>query len=450
MSRAVRLVIIAMLLIVGGSPITSANVPWAPHRVMVMVFPTDEPGHRYELAIGSTAFVVRSGRRGVSAMVMSDASQAVSLRTIPGCRLIAHFTATSGHLYAIALTSPTEASVSEAFGDTETPLRAESDARCVLPPTDALPATTQSPAPAPTDRAEPFPIYGLGRIGYALPSWIRAAWNGPFAFIAPSTDIDVADYRIVVPSPGGTLDERVGRLVEELRGDMSHATEPVVATLDAPSGPVGRVTRQLLGVPSGIEGHYLWATCPDGTALEATFTQPSTADEAATTALAAWDDIAAMVVPCHEDVRIVLDHDPVIGDAALLAELLRDWTHRQVGQWAAFRDLVTKGDPALKPYLTRAGAIRDEIARIDRDERARLARLYPEPFARPVMIVAAATAGLDVPAMIDRLGRPRSRADVEAMEQAAEAGFALWIGAIQEAYRSLGLGDPDPFPRASS
>lgn len=317
----------------------------------------------------------------------------------------------------------------------------------VLGATLAGSATAQSPAPR---QPEPFPLYGLGRIGYALPSWARAPWNGPFAFVAPGTNNDVADYRIVVPAPGGSLDARVGRLVEELRGDMSHATEAVVTTLDTPSGSVARVTRQLTGVPSGIEGQYLWATCPDGTALEATFTQPTASGDEATTASAVWDDIVVMVVPCHEDVRIVLGQEQVTGDAARLARLLRDWTHRQVDQWAAFRDLVTKGDTALKPYLARADAIRDEIARIDREERARLARLYPEPFAAPVMVIAAATAGLDVPAMLDRLGRPRSRADVEAMEQAAEAGFALWVGAVQEAYRSLGLGDPDPFPHASS
>lgn len=164
MGRMVRISLMAMLLALASASIAAANVPWAPHRVMVMVFPTERPGHRYELAIGSAAFEVRSGRRGFSAMVMSDASQEVTLRTVPGCRLIAHLSARSGHLYAIELLSPTDASVSEAFGDTETPLPVEAHARCVLPPTDAL-ATSTPPTPMPLGP----PILSMaGLVGFAI------------------------------------------------------------------------------------------------------------------------------------------------------------------------------------------------------------------------------------------------------------------------------------------
>jgi hypothetical protein len=145
MIRAVRISVVITLLTLAGASAAVAGVTWVPHSVMVMVNgPTLDPSLRYELVIGTTAFIVEPGRRGGSARVKTDDTQTVTLRAIPGCRLITRFTARSGHLYSIYLSSPTHARASEAFGDTETPLNAESNARCTLPPTDVS-ATGSTP-----------------------------------------------------------------------------------------------------------------------------------------------------------------------------------------------------------------------------------------------------------------------------------------------------------------
>jgi hypothetical protein len=302
------------------------------------------------------------------------------------------------------------------------------------------PVSAQSPSPTLASTPQPFPLFGLGRIGYALPEWDRGA-DQEGIFVHPGTGIDAAVYTIVMPPADASLDDRVAARVAELQGDMDHATDLVASTLDTPSGLVGRVTRLVTGEPAGIEGSYLFSTCLDGTALEISFMQPATSggDAAFVTT---WDDMVRLVTPCHADVRIVPTGVALTGRAAQLDALLRSWGRRQIGQWAALRDLVTHGTPRnLQAYLARATSIRDATARIDREGRADLARLYPEPFAMPPMVVAMATAGLDVPAALDRLGDPTSRKDVQTMEAAAETAFGRWLFGMQEAIRSLGLGD---------
>lgn len=169
MIRAVRISVVITLLTLAGVSAAAARATWAPHSVMVMVNgPTLDPSLRYELAIGTTAFMVEPGRRGGSARVKTDESQTVTLRAIPGCQLIARFTARSGHLYSIYLSSPTNAKVGEAFGDTETPLNAESSPRCALPPTDVL-AAGSAPGLSPLSLVV-LPL--AGAIGFVM-GWRR-------------------------------------------------------------------------------------------------------------------------------------------------------------------------------------------------------------------------------------------------------------------------------------
>jgi hypothetical protein len=165
MIRAVRISVVITLLTLAGASATVARVTWVPHSVMVMVSgPTLDPSLRYELVIGATAFMVEPGRRGGSARVKTDDSQTVTLRAIPGCQLITRFTARSGHLYDIYLSSPTHARASEAFGDTETPLNAESNERCTLPPTDV--STTGSTPGSSLLRLAVLPL--AGAVGFAM------------------------------------------------------------------------------------------------------------------------------------------------------------------------------------------------------------------------------------------------------------------------------------------
>ena len=302
---------------------------------------------------------------------------------------------------------------------------------------DPSSAPAASPASLPDAVPTPFPLYGLGRVGYALPGWDRTAYG---AFRTPTGG--QALYTVVMPDPGQTLTDRLSQRTTDIRneGDGATGIESSVIEGSAGTGAIGRVVRTIPTDPPSFIADYLFSTCPDGSATEVTFGEPvATADVASDTAT--WDGIAALVQPCHADYRMVPAGATLTGAPAALHAQLRSWARRVIVQQAALRQLIRSGPGTLRDRLARVRTIRANIARIDRDAQARIHGVFPEPFALPPILVTQATSGADVSAALGQLDQARSDRDIQTIAATVDETASTWLGGLQEAHRALGLGD---------
>jgi len=286
----------------------------------------------------------------------------------------------------------------------------------------------------------PFPLYGLGRVGYAMPDWTRGP-KGYGVFHTPTEGAVV--YSVVVPDPALTLTERLAARTTAIGNEGDGATGIESAVIDgaASSGPIGRVVRTVPMDPPIVFADYLFSTCPDGSAVEITFDEPASAADVASD-LALWDGVAALVEPCHPDYRIVPDGTTATGAAAALGKVLRSWDRRIVRQWVAIRDLAIGKPAGPGARLARAQAIRANIERIDRGALADIHDLFPTPFALAPAVIEQAVGGLTVSSVLDRLGPTKTEADIRDVSAAVEASVGAWHDAIEEATRALGLDGP--------
>jgi hypothetical protein len=301
--------------------------------------------------------------------------------------------------------------------------------------------TRVSPAPSDmgpaTSTAVPFPLYGLGRVGYRLSDWTRTAYN---AFRSPTGG--GALYTIRMPDATLTLADRLAQRATEIanEGDGASGIESSVIEGSAATGAVGRVIRTIPMDPPTIEADYLFSTCPDGSVTEVTFSEPvATADVASDTAV--WDSVAGLVQPCHADFRMVPAGATLTDAAAALHEQLRSWARRVIGQQAALRQLIRREPGKLQDRLARVRTIRANIARIDRDAQGAIRDLFPERFALPPILVAQATSGADVSAVLGQLDPARSDRDIQTIAAVVDESVLTWLGGLQEVHRALGLGD---------
>jgi hypothetical protein len=302
------------------------------------------------------------------------------------------------------------------------------------------PASAQSPTPGDDAGPLPFPLYGLGRVGYAMPDWTRDP-TGYAVFHSPTGGGAV--YSVVMPDPALTLAERLAARTAATGNESDRATDIDSAVIEgvASRRPIGRVVRTVPMDPPSVLADYLFSTCPDGSAVEITFSEPESAGDVAGD-LAVWDSVATVVEPCHPDYRIVPAGTTSAGAAARLGRALRSWERRIVQQWMALRDMPTTGKPVSRAQVARARVIRANIERIDRAALADIHDLFPTPFAMAPTVVEQAVAGFTVSSVLDRLDPTRTAADVRALEAAVDDSVGAWQEGVQEATRALGLDGP--------
>jgi hypothetical protein len=302
------------------------------------------------------------------------------------------------------------------------------------------PVAAQSPTPDDQAGPVPLPLYGLGRVGYAMPDWTRGP-TGYGVFHTPTEGTVI--YSVVVPDPALTLTERLAARTTAVgnEGDGATGIESAVIEGAASSGPIGRVVRTVPMDPTSVVADYLFSTCPDGSAVEITFREPVIGGDVAGD-VAAWDSVATLVEPCQPDYRIVPAGTTATGPAAKLGRVLRSWERRIVQQWMVLRDMPTTGKPVSRAQVAKARAIRASIERIDRGTLADIHALFPTPFALAPAVIEQAVAGLTVSSVLDRLAPTRTAAAVRDLATAVEDSVGAWQEGLREASRALGLDGP--------
>lgn len=299
------------------------------------------------------------------------------------------------------------------------------------------PVSAQSLTPGDDSGPLPFPLYGLGRVGYAMPDWTRAP-SGYVVFDTPTGGS--AAYSVVMPDPALTLTERLVARTATIGNDSDRATDIESGVIEgvASSGPIGRVVRTVpMEDPTNVLADYLFSTCPDGSAVEITFREPVAAGD-----VAVWDSVASLVEPCHPDYRIVPAGTTSTGAAAKLGKVLRAWERRVISQWMVLRNMWTTGKPVSRAQVARARVIRANIERIDRAALADIHALFPTPFALAPAVVEQAVAGLTVSSVLNRLDATRTADDVRDLKATVEDSVGPWQEGVQEATRALGLDGP--------